>query len=233
MITLLFDIETAPASYYCVSGTHVWLHSIKSFYIPHWPLTRYVKSRFTHALGMPGMYSLPPTLKETASWRFRHASRHVRHARAVMHVGIANPLWRGKRSRHSRRMRDTIFSVFGKRPMQYTPWNRQSLVVPWFLWLYHELQVDSCNLFAHILQGSFTGTNQSKAQTVCTILGTCYRLAWGKELWKPHHFSRACIENVLYGSGIYFIGLFEPMECKYYRFIGIIFLLKCERIKFI
>ena len=43
--------------------------------------------------------------------------RHVRHARAVMHVGIANPRWRGKRSRHSRRMRNPQFYVSGKRPM--------------------------------------------------------------------------------------------------------------------
>ena len=34
------------------------------------------------------------------------ASRHVRHARTVMHVGITKPWWRGKRSRHSRRMRN-------------------------------------------------------------------------------------------------------------------------------
>ena len=31
------------------------------------------------------------------------------HARAVMHVGIANPRWRGKRSLHSRRMRNLQF----------------------------------------------------------------------------------------------------------------------------
>ena len=36
-------------------------------------------------------------------------------ARAVMHVGIANPWWRGKRSRHSRRMRNPQFYVSGKR----------------------------------------------------------------------------------------------------------------------
>ena len=34
----------------------------------------------------------------------------------VMHVGIANPLWWGKRSRHSRRMRNPQFYVSGKRP---------------------------------------------------------------------------------------------------------------------
>ena len=59
------------------------------------PLTRYAKLRFAHAPGMPGTFSPPLTSKETASLRSRHASRHVRHARAVMHVGITNPWWRG------------------------------------------------------------------------------------------------------------------------------------------
>ena len=39
---------------------------------------------------MPEAFSSPPASKETASERFRHESRHVRHARAVMHVAIAN-----------------------------------------------------------------------------------------------------------------------------------------------
>ena len=51
------------------------------------------------------------------SWRSQHPSRHVRHARAMMHVGIANPLWRRKRSRHSRRMRNPQVYVSGKRLM--------------------------------------------------------------------------------------------------------------------
>ena len=34
-----------------------------------------------------------------------------------MHIGIANPRWRGKRSRHSRRMHNSHFYVTGKRPM--------------------------------------------------------------------------------------------------------------------
>ena len=41
----------------------------------------------------------------------------TRDARAVMHVGIANMLWRGNRSRHSRCMRNPQFYVSGKRPM--------------------------------------------------------------------------------------------------------------------
>ena len=50
-------------------------------------------------------------------WRSRHASRHVRPTRAVMHAGIANPRWRGKRSRKFRRMRNPQFYVSCKRPM--------------------------------------------------------------------------------------------------------------------
>ena len=69
------------------------------------PLARYVKLRVAHAPGMLGTFPPAPTSKKTAGKRSRHASRHVRHARAVMHVGIAYLGWRGKRSRHSRRMR--------------------------------------------------------------------------------------------------------------------------------
>ena len=52
--------------------------------LPNGPLIRWLCMRRE-------CFPLPPTSKETASWRSRHASRHVRHARAVMHVGIANP----------------------------------------------------------------------------------------------------------------------------------------------
>ena len=82
------------------------------------PLTRYVTLWDAHAPGMPWTFSPPPILKEIASYRSRHASRHVRDARAVMDVGIANPRWRGNRSWHSRRMRNTQFCVYGKRPME-------------------------------------------------------------------------------------------------------------------
>ena len=58
----------------------------------------------------------PPTSKETSSQRSLHASRHVRHARAVMHVGITYPRWRGKPSRHSRRMRTRNFTHLVKGP---------------------------------------------------------------------------------------------------------------------
>ena len=85
----------------------------------HGLLTRYVKLRVAHAPGIPGTFSPPPTPKETANERSRHASRHVHHARAVMHVGIANLRWRRKRSRHSRHMRNPQFYVSGQRPMNH------------------------------------------------------------------------------------------------------------------
>ena len=59
----------------------------------------------------------------TAVERSQHSSRHVRDARAVMHAGIAKerlPLKSaagGKRSRHSRRMRNLQFDLSGKRPI--------------------------------------------------------------------------------------------------------------------
>ena len=65
--------------------------------------------------------NFPPRLnsKETTCKRPRHASRHVRHARVVMHVGIAYPGRRGKRSRHSRRMRIRNFSYLARGPCRF------------------------------------------------------------------------------------------------------------------
>ena len=57
----------------------------------HGPVTRYVNLWVAHAPGMPGAFSQPPTSKDTASYRFWYASRHVRDARAVIHVGVSNP----------------------------------------------------------------------------------------------------------------------------------------------
>ena len=54
----------------------------------HGPLARYVKLRAAYAPGMPGTFSPPP--RDSGS---RHASRHVREARAVMHNEIVNYLF--------------------------------------------------------------------------------------------------------------------------------------------
>ena len=77
----------------------------------HGPLTRYVILHVAHAPEMTETFSPPVTSKETACQRSRHASRHVRDARAVMHVGITNPRWQGKRSGHSQRTRSPQFHV--------------------------------------------------------------------------------------------------------------------------
>ena len=95
---------------------HQWRDNVLGIHY-NGSLTRYARSRVAHAPGMPGTFSPPPTSKETASLRSWHASRHVRLARAVMHAGIANLRWRGKRSRQSRFMRKPQFYVSGKKPM--------------------------------------------------------------------------------------------------------------------
>ena len=85
----------------------------------HGPVTRCVKLWVAHAPGIPRTLSPPLTSEETYSYRSRYASWHVRDARAVMHVRIAKPRWRGKHSRHSRRVRNPKFQVSGRRPMAH------------------------------------------------------------------------------------------------------------------
>ena len=85
----------------------------------HGPLIRYVKLRVAHASGMPGTFFPSP--------RVRDPDMH--HGTCVMHVPWCMPgsltsglfwnRWRGKRSRHSRPMRNPQFYVSGKRPMSW------------------------------------------------------------------------------------------------------------------
>ena len=83
----------------------------------HGPLARYVQFRVAHAPGMTGTFSPPPLPSDP----------DMNHGRCVTHVPWCMPgslisgflwsRWRGKRSRHSRRMRNPQFYAFGKRPM--------------------------------------------------------------------------------------------------------------------
>ena len=75
-------------------------------------LTRYVKLRVAHAPGMPGTFYPPPTSKKPLV-----SDPGIHHDTCVTHVGIANLRWRGKRSRHFRRMRNPQFYVSVKRSM--------------------------------------------------------------------------------------------------------------------
>ena len=75
------------------------------------------KLRVTHAPGMSGMFSPPP--------RVSYPDMH--HSTCAMHVpwcmtgsltsGFLWRRWRGKRSRHSRRMRNPQFYISGKKPI--------------------------------------------------------------------------------------------------------------------
>ena len=83
----------------------------------HGSLTRYKKLQVAHASGMPGTFSPPPWVSNS----------DMHHGTCVAHVpwcmpgsltsGFRQSWWRGKRSRHSRRMRKPQFYVSGKRPM--------------------------------------------------------------------------------------------------------------------
>ena len=96
------------------------------------PLARWVKLRVAHAPAMPGTFSPPPSVRE----------RNMHHGTCVTHVPWCMPgsltsgffwsQWRGKRSRHSRRMRNPHLYVTGKRPMgEYTsPRNAPVIYVP-------------------------------------------------------------------------------------------------------
>ena len=92
----------------------------------HGPLTRYPKLRIAHAPRMPGTFS-PPS---------RVSNPDMHHGKCVTHVPwcmsgslISGFLWsqsRGKRSRHSRRMRNPQVCVSGKRPMALLTWRHKS-----------------------------------------------------------------------------------------------------------
>ena len=83
----------------------------------HGPFTRYVKLRVAHAPGMPGTFSPPPRVSDP----------DMHHGECAMHMpgwvpeslasGCLWSRWQGKRSRHSRCMRNPLFNVSGKRPL--------------------------------------------------------------------------------------------------------------------
>ena len=90
LLTLSLCCRNVTSPLLIIAGGHCSFHRCMNG-----PLARYVKLWVAHAPGMPETFSPPPTSKETASYRSRQTSRHVRNACAVMHVGIANPWRRG------------------------------------------------------------------------------------------------------------------------------------------
>ena len=83
----------------------------------HGPLARYVKLRVAHVPGMPGTFSPPPRVSDYGM----HHGTCVAHVPWCMKGSLTSVFlwsrWRGKRSRHSRRMRKPQFYVSGKRPI--------------------------------------------------------------------------------------------------------------------
>ena len=83
----------------------------------HGPLTRYVKFRVAHAPGISWTFSPPPRVSDPVM----HYGTCVTHVPLCMPGSLTRGFlwsrWRGKRSRHSRRMRNPQFYVSGKRPM--------------------------------------------------------------------------------------------------------------------
>ena len=96
---------------------HIQLAPIRFWRAGNGPLTRYGNLRVAHAPGMPETFSPPP----------RVSNPDVHQCTCVTHVpwcmpglltsGYIRSHWRRKCSRHSRRMRNTQYSVSGKRPM--------------------------------------------------------------------------------------------------------------------
>ena len=101
-----------PTNYAKCTGTEMYITS-------HGHLVRYVKLRVTHAPGMPGTFSSLPWVSDP----------DIHHGTCVTHVPWCMPgsltsgfFWirsQGKRSRHSRRMRNPQFYISGKRPMNF------------------------------------------------------------------------------------------------------------------
>ena len=79
-------------------------------------LARYVKLRVVHAPGMPGTFSPPPRISDPGM----HQGTCVTHVPWCMPGSLASGFllsrWWGKRSRHSRRMRNLQLYESGKRP---------------------------------------------------------------------------------------------------------------------
>ena len=118
--------------YHQVISSRGMEYSVAWVHVIHEPLARYVKLRVAHAPGMPGTFSPP----------LRVSDPHMHHGTCAKHVPRCMPgylisgflwsRWRGKRSRHSRRMRNPQFFVYGKRPMRVAFKHLHDQVDKWY-----------------------------------------------------------------------------------------------------
>ena len=118
--------------------------------ICHWPLTRYAKLWVAHAPGMPGTFS-PPSLVIDPDMHHGTCLTHVPWCMSgSLTCGFLWNRWRGKRSRHSRRMRNPKFCVSGKRPIGM----RISMALLYCCLMHKDMiyQINICMVFMFQLQ---------------------------------------------------------------------------------
>ena len=98
----------------CFSG---WCLAMWNCVGANGPLVRYVKLWVAHAPGMLGTFSTPAQVSDPDM----HHGTYVTHVPWCMPGSLTGGFhcirWRGKRSRHSQRMRNLQFYVSGKRPI--------------------------------------------------------------------------------------------------------------------
>ena len=116
--------------------------------VSYGPLVRYVKLRVVHAPGMPGTFVQPPRVSDP----------DMHHGTCATHVpwcilgsltsGFLWSRWRGKRSRHSRRMHFLQFFISGKRPIlsQHTEDQRPFLDWGWGWLSQHSTEKRTCQI---------------------------------------------------------------------------------------
>ena len=109
--------------------TVIWV----SIFSGNGPLDRYAKLRVSHASGIPGTFSPPPQISDPGM----HHDACVTHVPWCMPESLISGFlwsrWRGKRSRHSRCMRNPQFYVSGKRPMAWHLFIKSLLTYCWLV----------------------------------------------------------------------------------------------------
>ena len=106
-------------------------------FLSNGPLTRYAKLWVTHTPGMPRTFSPPPRICNPVM----HHGTYVTHVPGCMTGSLTRGFhwsrWRGKRSRHSRCMRNPSFYVSGKRPTALCDLQHSQMIarIAWLLGL--------------------------------------------------------------------------------------------------
>ena len=123
---LLVSLKMTPEFHDCLMQSIRGLMATADTTFDNGPLARYVKLRVGHAPGMAGTVCLPPRVSNPDM----HQGTCVTHVPWCMPGSLTSGFhwirWWGKRSRHSRRMRNPQFCVSGKRPIAVDNRHKQS-----------------------------------------------------------------------------------------------------------